>query len=136
MKAPPPMPLWLGCNLNDRSGALDYTREWGARWIANREGTDFAWWLYTHPRIMKERAEALAPVEELLWEQDPLERGPIIDQRNSKLARINDTLSEAIVSERHDGWNPRDYPWRVLRKRQDEWDRGPLGEHGGTSQAS
>ncbi len=128
MKAPAPMALWLGCNLNDRSGALDYTRQWAARWRSNQEARDFLWWLYTHPKVLAERAEALGPVEELLWEHDPAKRGSIIERRNNRVAVIDDALSEAIVTKRWDGRNAPDYPWRVLRKRQERWDRGPFGD--------
>ena len=104
MKAPAPMALWLGCNLNDRSGALDYTRQWAARWRSNQEATDFLWWLYTHPSVLAERAEALGPVEELLWEREPAKGGPIIERCNNRLAVIDDGLSEAIVGAAPVSW--------------------------------
>ncbi|MYJ96579.1 MAG: tetratricopeptide repeat protein [Proteobacteria bacterium] len=130
MKVPAPMALRMGCNLNDRSGALYYTRQWAARWRSNQEATDFLWWLYTHPKVMAERAAVLGPVEELLWEHEPARRGAIIEQHNNRVAAIDDSLSEVIVTRRWDGRNTPDYPWRVLRERQEQWDRGPFGDAG------
>ena len=122
MAEPAPMALWLGSNLNDHSGARDYVTQWGTHWKDEAEARDFLWWLHTHPKVMRERAEALEPVEELLWEHDPAERGPIIERGNSRQARIDDALSTAIVRQRNDGRNGTGYPWRVLRKRRERDD--------------
>ena len=80
---PEPMPLWLGSNLHDYEGAYDYEQHWSKRWEENGEATDFLRWLHTHPRVMAERAAALAPVEELLWEQDVTRRHALIEKRNA-----------------------------------------------------
>ena len=44
------------------------------------------------------------------------------------MAAIDDTLSTEIVVPEDDGQGPADWPWRVIRRRQDAWDRGPFGE--------
>ena len=49
---------------------------------------------------MAERAAVLAPLEELLWEQDVTRRHALIDQRNTVGAGIDDALSKQIVVRR------------------------------------
>ena len=117
---PGPMPLRLGCNLNDYDGAYDYVRQWSKRWEHNHEATDFLRWLHTHPRVMAERAAALAPVEELLWEQDPSRRRAIIETRNAVLAGVDGALSKEIVILRELHGHGTNYPWRLLRAEREQ----------------
>ena len=117
---PEPMPLWLGSNLHDYEGAYDYEEHWSKRWEENGEATDFLRWLHTHPRVMAERAAALAPVEELLWEQDVPRRHALIEKRNAVRAGIDDALSKEIVVRRELHGHGTDYPWRLLRARREE----------------
>ena len=60
---------------------------WSKRWEENGEATDFLRWLHTHPRVMAERAAALAPVEELLWEQDVPRRHALIREAERGMRR-------------------------------------------------
>ncbi len=117
---PEPMPLWLGSNLHDYEGAYDYEEHWSKRWEENGEATDFLRWLHTHPRVMAERAAALAPVEELLWEQDVPRRHALIEKQNAVRAGIDDALSKEIVVRRELHGHGTDYPWRLLRARREE----------------
>ncbi len=118
--SPEPMPLWLGSNLHDYEGAYDYEEHWSKRWEENGEATDFLRWLHTHPRVMAERAAALAPVEELLWEQDVPRRHALIEKQNAVRAGIDDALSKEIVVRRELHGHGTDYPWRLLRARREE----------------
>ena len=117
---PGPMPLWLGCNLNDYDGADDYFEQWSKRWEDNDEATDFLRWLHTHPRVMAERAAALAPIEELLWERDPSRRHAIIENRNALREGVDDSLSDEIVIRRELRGFGMNYPWRLLRAEREE----------------
>ena len=116
---PEPMPLWLGSNLNDWDGANDYAQQWSKRWEENGEATAFLRWLHTHPLVMAERAAALAPLEELLWEQDVTRRHALIDKRNAVGAGIDDALSKQIVVRRELHGHGSDYPWRLLQARRE-----------------
>ena len=69
---------------------------------------------------MAERAAALAPVEELLWEQDVPRRHALIEKRNAVCAGIDDALSKEIVVRRELHGHGTDYPWRLLRARREE----------------
>ena len=117
---PGPMPLWLGCNLNDYDGADDYFEQWSKRWEDNDEATDFLRWLHSHPRVMAERAAALAPIEELLWERDPSRRHAIIENRNALREGVDDSLSDEIVIRRELRGFGMNYPWRLLRAEREE----------------
>ena len=118
---PEPMPLWLGSNLHDYEGAYDYEEQLVEALGGERRGHRLSLrWLHTHPRVMAERAAALAPVEELLWEQDVPRRHAPIEKRNAVRAGIDDALSKEIVVRRELHGHGTDYPWQLLRARRDE----------------
>ena len=113
MVEPPPMALWMGCSLNDETGAFDYVDFWGSWWAHVPEALPFLGWLHTHPRVMGERAAALAPAEELLWEHDFECRGAIRARREA-LPPVTDELSAELVRPRSDGRHGCGLPWRLV----------------------
>lgn len=110
---PEPMPLaiWHGSNLAEPETARDYLEHCGDLWRRTPGAIDFVRWLFTHPEVMRERADVLECQQALLWEQDPVRRRAIIDDEDAARKRIDDTLSGEIVQKRVDRQGRHVWPW-------------------------
>ena len=115
-----PMPLSQGSNTADYDGAKSYTDLWGERWTATGGALPFLRWVQTHPRLMAERAKALAPNERLLWEKRGPTRAELVKLARRKLDAVDDELSGELVADDAPSGDRRRRPWDWLQKRRDE----------------
>lgn len=109
---PRPLVIWHGTNLAEPELAQDYVEHYGDLWRTTGDAIAFLHWLYTHPKVMMERAAVLECREALRWEHEPAARRPIIDREDKALLKIDGRLSEEIVRERTDRYGRSVLPWR------------------------
>ncbi|GLU34025.1 hypothetical protein WKR88_12440 [Trinickia caryophylli] len=109
---PQPLVIWHGTDLAEPGIAIDYVEMYGDLWWRHPVSLAFVRWLFNHPKVMVERAAVMECREALLWEQESLARGSILDREREVLRGIDDRLSAALVVKRH---NRRGrgtlYPW-------------------------
>lgn len=117
---PDPMPLaiWHGSNLAEAETAREYLDHCADLWRKTTDAIPFLHWLYTHPKVLVERAGVMACKEALLWEHEPILRRKLIDQEDKALAAIDDRLSKEIVVERADRDGRMVAPWRHAQRRR------------------
>lgn len=117
---PDPMPLaiWHGSNLAEAETARDYLDHCADFWRKTTDAIPFLHWLYTHPKVLVERAGVMECKEALLWEHDFAQRRTLIDQEDAALAVIDDHLSKEIVVERADRDGRMVAPWLYAQQRK------------------
>ncbi len=110
---PEPMPLaiWHGSNFAEPETARDYVEHCGDLWRRTPGAIDFMHWLFTHPKVMRERADVLECQQALRWEEDPGRRRTIFDDEDAARKRIDYTLSGEIVQKRVDRQGRCVWPW-------------------------
>ena len=80
-------------------------------WRRIPDAMAFLRWLYTHPKILAERAAVLECREELLWEHEFEQRRQLVDREEATLKKIDDSLSAEIVRDRDDRHGRSVSPW-------------------------
>ena len=114
---PATLAIWHGTNLAEPEIARDYLDQFGYLWRRTPGAIAFLRWLHTHPKIMVERAAVLECQEALLWEDDFVRRGTLIDRKVAARARIDDVLSKEIVQSRKDRLGRSVEPWLYPARR-------------------
>lgn len=103
---------WHGGNYHMPEIARDYVEPYGDEWRSKPEYLDFLHWVYTHPLVVRERADIFLCEYGLAWEHEVDERHSIVDERDRLVSGVNDELSKAIVQK---AVLPRDdrivWPW-------------------------
>lgn len=56
---PRPLPIWHGSNFAEPDLAVEYIEHNGALWRKTPAALDFVRWLYSHPAVLRERADAI-----------------------------------------------------------------------------
>lgn len=108
---PAPLAIWHGSNLSEPETAQEYVGRYGDLWKRTPGAIAFVRWLYTHPKVLMERASVLECQERLLWEFSVARRGEILDREESARRRIDDALSKEIVRSRTDRQGREILPW-------------------------
>ncbi|MBB3220879.1 tetratricopeptide repeat protein [Pseudoduganella umbonata] len=112
---PEPMPhmAWHPDDTTLPDAAKDYVASYGALWGCHPAHILFVHWLFNHPEVLVERASVMACREALLWETDPGKRGEILVRVDELTARIDDSLSAAIVVQRETVGRRLVWPWEL-----------------------
>ncbi|MCX5512855.1 hypothetical protein C3941_02820 [Kaistia algarum] len=114
---PAPLAIWHGSNFSEPEIARHYLEYCGDLWRRTPGAIPFVRWLYTHPKVLIERASVLECQEALLWEHEFMRRGELIDRENAARERIDDTLSKEIVQNRTDRQGRQVSPWLYQKAR-------------------
>lgn len=109
--SPAPLQIWHGTNFAEPEVAFEYLDMYGAYWHKQSDSFAFTRWLFNHPKVLAERAGIMECKEELRWEHDTAARGKLLDREMLLIDRIDDTLSEAIVTKRKDRRGRAVWPW-------------------------
>jgi tetratricopeptide (TPR) repeat protein len=108
---PRPLAIWHGTSFAEPEVARDYVAHGADLWRRTPDAMAFLHWLYTHPKILAERAAVLECREELLWEQEFNQRRLIIEREEAALQNIDDSLSTEIIRDRTDRHGRPVSPW-------------------------
>ena len=108
---PLPFPIWHGSNYAESELAQDYVSRYGDLWHRSPGAVPFLRWLHMHPRVVAERGAILEWREALLWEHDVERRRALMDCEKTSLKRIDDLLSQDIVTKRTDKRGRTIFPW-------------------------
>lgn len=108
---PTPLAIWHGSNLSEPVTAQEYVGHYGDLWKRTSGAIAFVRWLYSHPKVLVERASVLECQEALLWEFTVARRGEILDREEAARRRIDDTVSKEIVRSRTDRQGRQISPW-------------------------
>lgn len=103
--------IWHSSNLAGAEVAADHVAATADLWQRQYSALPFLHWLYHHPRILAERAAAMEPLEQLLWEHDIARRGKLLEIASSAVERIDDSLSTELVVKRTDYRGRSLFPW-------------------------
>jgi len=109
--SPEPLAIWHGTSFAEPETATDYIQMYGMLWHQHPEGKEFARWVFNHPKVMVERAAIMGCKEATLWESDSQKRIALGNQERQLTAKIDDTLSAAIVTKRQDRRGQMVWPW-------------------------
>ena len=115
---PAPLAIWHGTNFAEPEIARDYLDQFGDLWRRTPGAVNILRWLYTHPKVLIERAAILEYQVELAWEHDFDRRGKLLDRLEAARARINDALSKEIVQTRKDRQGRSVEPWLYPARRR------------------
>ncbi|WBS02031.1 hypothetical protein OU994_27890 [Pseudoduganella sp. SL102] len=110
---PKPHVAWHPDDTTLPDAARAYIDAYGAMWEADSGHRPFMHWLFNHPEVMIERASVMACREALLWETDPDKRGDLLARVEELTARIDDSLSAAIVVQRETVGRRLVWPWEL-----------------------
>lgn len=108
---PAPLAIWHGTNFAEPEVARDYISQCEDLWRRTPDAIAFLRWLYTHPKVLAERAAVLECREALLWEHEFEQRRCLINKEEAALQKIDDSLSAQIVRDRPDRHGRPVSPW-------------------------
>jgi tetratricopeptide (TPR) repeat protein len=108
---PRKLAIWHGTNFAEPEVAHDYIAHGADLWRRTPDAIAFLHWLYTHPKILAERAAVLQCREELLWEHESDQRRLIIAREETALHKIDGSLSEELIRDRTDHYGRPVSPW-------------------------
>ena len=108
---PASLAIWHGSNLAEPETARDYLEHCGDLWRRTPGAIDFVRWLFTHPKVMRERADVLECQHALFWKMDPARRRTIIEEEDGARQRIDSLLSGEVVQKRVDNRGRTVWPW-------------------------
>ncbi len=114
---PAPLAIWHGSNFAEPEVARDYVAHGADLWRRIPDALAFLHWLYTHPKILAERAAVLECREELLWEHQFEQRRRLIEKEEAALKKIDDSVSAEIVRDRSDRHGRQVSPWLYMSTR-------------------
>lgn len=113
---PAALAIWHSSNFAEPEAAREYLDHCEDLWRQTPGAVAFMRWLYTHPKILAERAAILECREALLWDHDFASRQALILREEAGRARINDVLSKEIVRRRPDRHGRSIEPWQPVVK--------------------
>jgi hypothetical protein len=108
---PRKLSIWHSTNFAEPEVARDYVVHGADLWRRTPDAIAFLHWLYTHPKILAERAAFLKGREELLWEDDFERRRRIGERGEAALQKIDGSLSAEIIRDRKDRHGQPVSPW-------------------------
>jgi len=108
---PAPLAIWHGTSMAEPESATGYIQMHGTYWHNQPDSFAFTRWLFNHPMVLAERAAFMECKEAVLWENDASTRVKTCERERHLMARIDDTLSAAIVTKRKNRRGQTVWPW-------------------------